>query len=227
MAQLKDFLKYRPVVDAETTDFIILGSGASLNHFNPNYEFFMNKFVIGINMIFKHFHCDFLVLHHHELLDKVILKNKDDRSIFVSRFHRCISDDLNNSIPEYYENKFTVYDHAPQSYLNNLDFSFQDYKNTLVTGGTTAIAAISLAVKLGAKNIFLCGIDGGSLDGETNLRGYYQAENSGNKPVQHNHSVKTSDLIIQFRDYLKTRGVNIFSINPFVNMNFEGHKFNL
>ena len=207
--------------------FIILGSGASLNYYPIDDRNIFNDFtVIGINMIWKHFKCDYVVLQHHDLLDSIVDHTPERfnyTDFFVSRFHRGVIEVLDVLINSTYEKEFTIFDHFNQTFLNDLDFTAQDHPDKLVIGGTTAIAAISLAVKLGAKNIFLCGIDGGALDGETNLKGYFQAENPGNKDVQRNHSIRTNKLIMDFRDYLKTRNVNMFSINPFVNMSFEGH----
>lgn len=217
--KIKQHKRNRPEMD-----FIILGSGASMNYFTPTKDFFDNKVIIGINTISDHYPCDYIIMQHHELLNKINPEYIELNRVFITRFQKGITDKLSGLITSKCEKDLIIFDHNNQTFLNDLDFSAQDDPDKLVIGGTTAIAAISLAVKLGAKNIFLCGIDGGSLDGETNLKGYYQAENPGNKEIQHNHSLKTNKLIMDFRDYLKTRGVNMFSINPFVNMTFEGHQ---
>jgi hypothetical protein len=208
-------------------DVYILGSGASLNYFNPSPQFWYNKIVIGINTIFELYPCDYTIIQHHELTEYILEKYPGDRLI-ISRYHKGIrNDSIVREIKPWLKKWCWIYEHNDQPFLKPLNFSALDDPNKLVVGSTTAIAAISFAYHIGAKNIFLCGIDGGSLNGETNVKGYYQSENAGNKAVQHNHSVQTNNQIFDFRNELRRRGVNMYSINPFVNMNFEGNQFSI
>ncbi len=87
-------------------------------------------------------------------------------------------------------------------------------------------SAIHMAAYMGAKNIILCGHDCGMLDGKNNLNGYY--ENLSNRTIEWYSSYlkKIEDQTVQVKKKMKEiYGCNVYSLNPFVSLNLEGHKF--
>ncbi|MAF25930.1 hypothetical protein CL634_10195 [bacterium] len=101
----------------------------------------------------------------------------------------------------------------------------------LVVSYSTTTSAMHLAAYMGAKNIILCGHDCGTIDGEVNIKNYYVDPNRQMvQPSVHEyaHWIKT-DIEGHTRgvkDKLKeVYGVNIHSLNPFINFNLEGHTF--
>lgn len=195
----------------------IIGSGASLNYVSPS--FFEDKFTIGVNMAYKHFKCDFTIIHHHELAEQIM---NDDQTLICSHFHKCqqSSEKYNINWEQY---NIYMYYHPEQGFFN-INFSpfTNKSKDSLFIGGATTVNAISFACFLGANNIVLCGVDGGSLNGKVNIDGYHNDKNYN----QQKHAVLTNNIIAKVRDKLKQHNVNMYSLNPFVNMNLEGNKFN-
>jgi hypothetical protein len=207
-------------------DIYIVGSGASLNFIDKS--FFLNKIVIGVNHIYKLIYCNYIITHHHNVSDLILSKELNKRfKLIVARHESCILNAVR--LPENYGNKNTyIYDHLNQAY-REIDFSpvinldINNPHNQLITGGTIIVDAIGLAYYLGASNIILCGVDGGTINGSVNANGYYN--HAVNIKNQINHSVVTNAEIIKARDFLLQYGVNIYSLNPFINMGFEGNCF--
>ena len=81
---------------------------------------------------------------------------------------------------------------------------------------------------MGAKNILLCGHDCGSLDGETNLKGYNtkvgHMQGSQHGYLQWLSQIENHTAKVCFK-IESEYGCNIHSLNPFINFNLEGHQF--
>jgi hypothetical protein len=75
-----------------------------------------------------------------------------------------------------------------------------------------------LAALLGAVDIVLVGVDCGVVDGGVNVADYYE---------QTQRSFPTwNDHLILMRNWLRdTYGARVYSLNPFVNLHLEGHRF--
>jgi hypothetical protein len=69
---------------------------------------------------------------------------------------------------------------------------------------------------LGARHIILAGADCGTLDDASNFTGYAPGDNPMN--------VWESSLR-DVANQLRSEGVSVMSLNPFVNFAIEGHKF--
>jgi hypothetical protein len=77
---------------------------------------------------------------------------------------------------------------------------------------------------LGARNVILVGADCGLLDGEANQAGYKSGNLTGDDPLSwlgrwEQHLRAVSDKL------RAVYGVRIYSLNPFVNLNLEGHEW--
>jgi hypothetical protein len=84
-------------------------------------------------------------------------------------------------------------------------------------GSSSLHGAMHLAAHLGANFIVMVGADCGTLDGEHRVAGYVE----GDTPWEmYNHHHKL------MKDYLEQNyPVKIHSLNPFINLNLEGHTF--
>jgi hypothetical protein len=89
--------------------------------------------------------------------------------------------------------------------------------DSLVVGSTGLHGAMHLAAYMGCKDIVLVGADCGSIDGEPELRGY----GSGWWPLK----IYNDHLPFMKRWLQERYGCRVYSLNPFVNLNLEGHKF--
>jgi len=91
----------------------------------------------------------------------------------------------------------------------------------LLYGSSSIHGAMHLAAYMGASFIMLVGADCGWLDGEDRIEGYPKGENPPEAVLgifeRHNRLVKR---------WLKEQyDVDVYSLNPFLNLNLEGHSF--
>lgn len=204
-------------------DIYVLGSGASMNYLDKS--FFNNKITIGINYINKLFPCTYSFMKDvctHEGFDYFLKLAREHDSIPMTtdiygekneHTHFYERDDLFYIVPVEKWNAF-----------GNMDLIGTE---KFITGHLTMSTAIHIAFYLGAANIVLCGIDGGILDEQLNVNGYYD-KLSENK-IEHlkeavSHPYNEIHLK-RIRKRLKDFGVNLVSLNPFLNIGLEGHKY--
>ena len=115
-----------------------------------------------------------------------------------------------------------------RSPANSLNLKQFDNINQLIVSYSTIITSIHLAYYLGAKNIILVGVDHGTLDGKTTFDGYYKdiKETAWKDWNQYkNWLKKINQDTVAIKNKMKQLGVNIHSLNPFINFKLEGHKY--
>lgn len=96
-------------------------------------------------------------------------------------------------------------------------FGKDDPKGSLVVGSSGLHGAMHLAAFMGCKNIVLVGADCGHIDGQAELTGY----DSKWWPLK----VYNDHLPVMKRWLQERYGCRVYSLNPFVNLNLEGHRF--
>jgi len=198
----------------------VLGSGGTLNHLHP--EFFRNKLVVSTNLgpvLFGITRPQFVFSHYHAEADRaakvasvVVTLEKDTRTrnawqgekpanvIFIPQdSYRGPSDQWNPNST-----------HPPR-------------QDSLVYGSSSLHGAMHLAAYVGAAHIVMVGADCGILDGKVNLDGYGILGGQGDTDrilslYERDHN--------RMKQYLvNTYGVTVYSLNPFINLNLEGHTF--
>lgn len=201
-------------------DIYVLGSGSSLNHINPS--FFNNKIVIGTNRIYRHFHTDFLVVIHNPVAKVAI----DYPVTLVMSKQDC---GIGNKLNLFHTDKpYYIFNHLNNqgAALSPLDI---DTTDTLAVGASTMSSAIHFAYFLGAQNIILCGHDSGLLDGDKNIIDYYTDEEVIDINRRHRNNQAFFDMsekqTLELVNKIREKEVNVFSLNPFINFNLEGHKY--
>ena len=110
----------------------------------------------------------------------------------------------------------TPYDRPPGSSWNPLT-SHTPGPGQITYGSSSLHGAMHLAAHLGASHIMLVGADCGTLDGEHRVKDYPDGDKLWGLYNKHHKLMK---------DYLQENyAVKIYSLNPFINLNLEGHTF--
>lgn len=199
------------------TDIYVIGSGSSLSYINRS--FFDGKVTVGINLSYRFFPVVYGISIHTSLIPEMMQHG----SVGVSPewdmgiYGRKRVDMTGEVVFRHKDNTQYIYDERHTGYLD-IDFSDFDNPEFLVIGGI-ASSAIHLAYRLGAKNLILCGIDGGTLDGQTNIGGYSK------QPTEAEHIYEMQPQIDLVCNMIRSRGVGVYSINPFTNFRNEGHTY--
>lgn len=193
----------------------VLGSGATLNFVDR--KFFADKVVVSTNCSAQTAGIDapYVFSHYHNVAEKVL----DENNLVVTLLRDTVSQQL-----------------WPKEKPSNLIFIEQDSyvgpgssfnpfgahaprPDSLAYGSSSLHGAMHLAAWLGAAFIVLLGADCGSLDGAENITGY--PEGVGDYP----HALYNRDHK-QMKDWLvQEYGIGVYSLNPFINLNLEGHSW--
>lgn len=91
-----------------------------------------------------------------------------------------------------------------------------------VVGPTSLHLSLHWAVWLGAAHIVLVGADCGVIDGANNKGGYYAPANGSDLERHAHHRLWQSTLEAMAR-VIRSRGVSVHSLNPWVTFGLEGH----
>jgi len=213
-------------------DIWVIAAGGSMNFVNNS--FFENKITIAVNQSYRLFKSDYVVmkdLGESSRFDESIneLKNSQTKVLF-SKYHAGHYKSGENT-PEY-SNNFFMFDHNDNgNYKNNdgslnLDVIGSDDK--IIAIRSTFTSALHIAAYFGAKNIMVCGVDSGQVNGKSYVDGYTQPHwiSGGNNPGTDQWMGNVHPLNIEIRD--KVRDVyncNIHSLNPFLNFKLDGNRY--
>lgn len=100
-------------------------------------------------------------------------------------------------------------------------YQFPPAPNSLLYGSSSIHGAIHLAAHLGCQFIVLVGVDCGWLDGQHRFPGYPDPAS----PPPDVMPIWESHLRLLKKWLGERYGVEVYSMNPFVNLNLEGHEF--
>lgn len=200
----------------------VIGSGPSMNFIDPS--FFEDKLVICVNDTWRKFKADYVVQKEssradgfHRFGESAISAGK---TLVVSE-HCCGT--LSRPKADY-SGDFYYFRHFNND-LTQFNLSALDLQDHLVVSYSTMTSAIHFAHFLGAKNIVIAGHDCGMLDGLANYHGYESDESPDRRSCNNDYYVKFEAQTIELVNELRKRGTNVFSLNPFINLNLEGHKY--
>lgn len=203
-------------------DIYVIGSGPSCNFIDPS--FFDNKITVGTNQTYRRYNTTYIVRKEHKLLQETL--DNYDGTVFVSM------GDCGNLKSTLNTNKYTnlervcMYAHF-QNRLS-VDLNAFDHLGHLCVSHSTITTSIHLAYHLGAKNILLVGVDHGTLDGKQTFDNYYKnlGETAWSNWDQYKNWLKKIDQdTLKVKSKINNLGVNIYSVNPFINFSLEGHKY--
>ncbi len=203
-------------------DIYVIGSGPSCNFIDPS--FFENKITVGTNQTYRKYDTTYIVRKEHKLLQETL--NNYNGTVFVS-VGDCGNISSNLNLNNYTNlDRVCIYAHF-QNRLN-IDLKAFNHPGPLCVSHSTIPTSIHLAYHLGAKNILLVGVDHGTLDGKQTFDNYYKniQETAWSNWEQYKNWLKKIDNdTLKIKAKLASLGVNIYSINPFINFKLEGHNY--
>jgi hypothetical protein len=193
----------------------VVGSGRTLEHVEP--WFFHGKRTIAVNHSaqYRGFVPNILFSHYHSIIREAL----QPQTIGVTlRFDTVTREPLHPK-----PGNALVYDspYEDPAGPNWNPYDKPPAADGLLYGSSSIHGAMHLAAYMGASFIMLVGADCGWLDGEDRIEGYPKGENPPEAVLgifeQHNRLVKR---------WLKEQyDVDVYSLNPFLNLNLEGHSF--
>lgn len=191
----------------------VLGSGPTLNFLDP--VFFMDKITVSTNYSAEilGFVPDYAFTHYHANAWDLLATSKTVVTLAkdtVTQQDWLAGDDENLCLVEQLNYS------PPGSNWNPLT-SHNPGNETLAYGSSSLHGSMHLAAWLGAAHIVLVGADCGTLDGEHRVAGYPDGHKLWELYNEHHKLMKT---------FLEEKyGVTVYSLNPFINFNLEGHAF--
>lgn len=193
----------------------VLGSGPSLNYIDGS--FFDDKTTITTNFSARALgvRADYAFSHYHDdaadlLNDSMCVVTIEHDTMTYKPWGGPKSHDLVIAP--------TRYDRPPGSSWNPLT-SHKPGLDQVAYGSSSLHGAMHLAAHLGASFIILVGADCGSIDGEHRVTTYQYPNGHTIWSLYDRHHKLMKDYLEQ------TYPVKIHSLNPFINLNLEGHNF--
>jgi len=198
--------------------FYVIGSGSTLDYIDPG--FFVGANVIAVNEVATRlgmYNMDINLYtfshYHHETF--ALAEMYPGHQFHLPEGDRGFA----GKPTERYRN-VTFYPHYPTTF--DFDPSKKWPKDGILMGSTSVHGAMHLACKMGATNIVLVGVDCGELDGKVNHGQYVSGNLAGGGSLE--WLARWDDHLRQVKRVLTEEyGVRIYSLNPFVNFNLEGH----
>jgi hypothetical protein len=194
----------------------VLGSGPSLNFIDP--EFFDDKICVTVNFVGRSFKLKsfYAYSNYHNSAPFNIFGANLKVAVLLAR-DTLTQNPWPGELPENVALSES-YSYAPPG------SSWDPYKmpppeGQIVYGSSSIHGAIHLAAHLGAKNIVLVGADCGFIDDEVNVKSYPTRTQAFSLKVWNRHTQVLKKWLAE------KYGVRIYSLNPFINLNLEGHKF--
>ena len=207
-------------------DIWIVLAGSSMDYISQ--EFFENKIVLGVNQVYKHYKCDYVIMkdcmetpRYTRSIEQ--LQSKNIPLIFSEYYKGDDSKEKNNA------NHSNAYYFRHNSKRNSFEYGLENLSDDeIISSKSTVTSMMHIAAYMGAKNIILCGHDCGRLNGNLYYEGYMERDwqSSENWPGISNRINEIEVETLQVRNYLMEKyNCNIHSLNPFLNFGLEGHKF--
>lgn len=209
----------------EGEDIYVLGSGASMDFIEP--AFYDGKTIVATNLVGHLLGIiqPWVYTHSHYHVNALEVATAHPESIVVAPS----GDRGFSGTPETLLPNVIYYDHVGTGAEFNVENAW--HGTGLIVGSTSIHGSMHLAAYMGAANIILVGADCGLIDGRSNHGKYvneYGLTSSGD--------LLTSDALTWLgrwdrhlrevkRKIQEVYGCGVYSLNPFVNFNLEGHSF--
>jgi hypothetical protein len=200
----------------------VIGSGATLNHLDP--AFFNRKLVVSTNLGPVQFGITrptFIFTNYYSCAQPAL----DTGSTVVT--WAC---DWETKLPWQGDRPHRLvlaphhsYDPPGDSWDPNGQHRPQ--ADSLAFGSSSLHGAMHLAAWVGAAHIVIVGADCGTLDGDANFHGYPRIGDGTASERDRLLSLYERDHRRMKRYLSDTYGVTVYSLNPFINLNLEGHTF--
>lgn len=214
---MENISKFKDIHKGE--DIYVIGSGPSCDYISK--DFFDGKISVGTNQTYRKYDTTYIVRKEHSLLYKTL--NESSSIVLVAK-RDCGSGAPLNTTQNI--NRLYYYDHLTNVSKINLDaFNIKDH---LVVSDSTITSSMHFAYHLGAKNIILVGVDHGLLDDKYVFEGYYDSIKETPWKVwdeYKNWLKKLERDTVVLKGKINSLGVNVYSLNPFINFKLEDHVY--
>lgn len=209
VAELRDF--------HNGEDIFVLGSAASMDFMCP--EFFTGRTTIGVNHVYQKFPCSYSVWKDATFDDVVAASSRTSVILSNHQFGYTDRPQVDHGDIQYW-----TFDHRMNNHAE-IDWSVLG-TDEIVVSYSTITSAIHLAAYMGARAIFLSGVDGGMLDGNVRYQGY---PSTSLGPEQYHKWVRgILSQTLELRDRVfQVYGCRVYLLSPFLNFSLEGHKFEI
>ena len=191
----------------------VLGSGPSLNFIDSG--FFADKVVVSTNFAAQvmKIRPQFLFTHYHENAQELL----DTADVVVTLEHDTMTRLTWQSEPHASLVLIPQDSPNPPGIHWNIFGAHTPRDDSLAYGTSSLHGSMHLAAWLGASHIMMVGADCGAIDGEHRVLDYPEGEQPWDMYDRHHREMK------QWLE--QNYGVTVYSLNPFINLNLEGHKF--
>lgn len=206
------------------SDIYVVGTGSSLRVFPPS--FFDGKIVVGLNMAWKLVKVTYgITIHpdlnipefmHNELphpdITWITKRGKAKALLTPKQF------DYADQHFYYFEmdgQKNTQPPNQPSNSGRMLEWIYSSCGNYLYQWSSISQTGVNLAANLGARNIILVGCDNCSLLGNHHAHNQHTAWKGEDPQVRYHQYFEG---LVEVRSALRTRGVNLVSMNPFLTL---------
>jgi len=198
-------------------DVYVVGGGPSLSYIPA--EFFMNKPIVSVNSVCRLRPVDWIVCKDQWLIKELVAEGHEN--IIVSEYNFG-----NHAQPKLTGGDY-VFKH-PDLYPIEYSLTINDLRQVDIDNDEIAVgpcnlnSAMHIAAYMGAANIILIGVDGGTIDGQFYADGY---------PVHNDQASRDKAQVWRsatdiFRDWLvETYDIGVYSLNPWLNFALEGHVY--
>jgi hypothetical protein len=206
---MRDLASFKDIHKGEV--IWVVGSGGTLDFIDPS--FFDDQICIAANFVgkifglanyftFSHYHTDSL-----EMADS-------SRFVFTPRREHGNRDEWSGFLP----NNVVLFDTNAGEPGTRFDpYGRDNPGENLVVGSSSIHGAMHLAAHMGAKAIVLVGVDCGRLNDMDRFSNYP----AGDTPWD----IYNDHLVMMKRWIGSNYDCQVYSLNPFVNLNLEGNKF--
>jgi len=207
----------------------VIGSGSSLGFIDP--LFFADKITITMNLVGRlhGFTPTYLFTHYHNAITDML----DEQSIGVTLERDTLTHENwqgerpSNLVlfPQPYDYcRASSHGNCVNPHGENFDpFKHPPVDNSLLYGSSSLHGAMDLAGYVGARFVVLVGADCGTIDGQHRIPDY---------PDDHTETFTRWVWSVydrhhkRMKEWLQTTyACDVYSLNPFINLNLEGHKF--
>lgn len=194
----------------------VIGSGPSLNFIEP--DFFDDKICVTVNLVGRTYGLKsfYAYSNYHSIPPKRIFGNGLKVAVMLAK-DTLTQNPWPGNVPDNVALSEAHSYNPPGSAWD--PYTMPPPEGQIVYGSSSIHGATHLAAHLGAKNIILVGADCGFIDETINVQGYPHATEHYSLRVWNKHTQ------ILKRWLAEKYGVRIHSLNPFINLNLEGHTF--
>lgn len=207
-------------------DIWLIASGKSLDYVEPG--FFDNKITVGLNMAYKRFDTTYVTCRDNNWFEMLYQESARQNNTLIAAKEGSRSDrpyEKFANVPKKPNNQI-VYQF--ENGIHKFDLKVIGSEHETIGGLSSITCAMNVCAHLGARNIILCGADAGMLDGCRHFDGYRDGTTPG---------LETSGQYLQWLDRVEQQvlavkarlkevyNCGVVSLNPFVNLNLEGHKY--